>query len=236
MIKSLYEPFQKWGRTGGIWVYSDPHFNDKDNVFMRGGSYPGDEEQVERINSKVGTDDTIIILGDIGDAGYVERIRGRKVLVKGNHDRGSANYKKRTSYIEFDSVDEAEEARRRGIIDYVCLDFHGKVRGGKSNRLFDEVYDGILAISGKVILSHEPLPDINYALNIHGHDHSGKSCRDGFHLNVCAELVGYEPLNLKWIMEKSGMVGKIPSIHRLAIDRQAENSRLRKETEWKRKK
>lgn len=32
MIESLYKPFQKWSEKGGIFVFSDPHFDDEDLV------------------------------------------------------------------------------------------------------------------------------------------------------------------------------------------------------------
>ena len=135
--KFLYPLFNHWFRGGNIWLYSDPHFSDDEMKYIR-KDYIGDEEQVKRINSKVGKNDTIIILGDIGNAEWVEKIRGYKILIMGNHDKGKSNYDKKDN-----------------------------------NRLFDEVYEGPLMISDKVMLSHEPLrlPD-NCIFNIHGHDHS----------------------------------------------------------------
>jgi calcineurin-like phosphoesterase family protein len=55
-------------------------------------NYIGDLEQVASINAKVGKKDTLIILGDIGNIEMVKRLRGHKVLVMGNHDRGSTLY------------------------------------------------------------------------------------------------------------------------------------------------
>ena len=40
---------------------------------------------------------------------------------------------------------------------------------------FNEIYPGPLMISEKIILSHEPLKNTTFALNIHGHDHNGKN-------------------------------------------------------------
>jgi calcineurin-like phosphoesterase family protein len=95
MTKSLYDEFAKrWYRGGSIWFYSDPHFNDEDSKEFRTkrGVYISDEEQVKRINSKLGKKDTIIFLGDICDIEYAKKIRGYKVLVLGNHDAGATNY------------------------------------------------------------------------------------------------------------------------------------------------
>lgn len=91
MIKSLYPPFRKWTEKGTLWVYSDPHYSDPEMKELR-TNYIGDEEQIRRINSKVGKHDTIIFLGDIGNEEMVRKIRGYKVLIMGNHDRGASNY------------------------------------------------------------------------------------------------------------------------------------------------
>jgi calcineurin-like phosphoesterase family protein len=55
-------------------------------------NYIDDDEQIKRINSKVGKKDTIIFLGDIGDATQITRVRGYKVLICGNHDKGRQYY------------------------------------------------------------------------------------------------------------------------------------------------
>lgn len=91
MIESLYAPFQKWTETGTLWIYSDPHFADPEMVHLR-KNYIGDDEQIARINSKVGRKDTIIFLGDIGDEEKIRKIRGYKVLIMGNHDKGATKY------------------------------------------------------------------------------------------------------------------------------------------------
>ena len=91
MIKSLYPPFRRWTEKGTLWVYSDPHFSDPDMVELR-KNYIGDEEQIARINSKVGKHDTIIFLGDIGNEDMIRKIRGYKVLIMGNHDKGASRY------------------------------------------------------------------------------------------------------------------------------------------------
>lgn len=88
MIKQLYKPFQHWSEKGTIWLYSDPHFGDPDLAHL----YPTDEYQINMINSKVGRCDTLILLGDIGDIECAKKLRGYKVLICGNHDRGKTIY------------------------------------------------------------------------------------------------------------------------------------------------
>ena len=217
MYKHLYDKFKNWYHGGSIWLYSDPHFGDQEMLHIREGIT--DEEQVRRINAKVGKNDTLIILGDIGDVEYVKQLRGYKVLIMGNHDTGASNYKR----IKTDEV-------RQGSYEYVPDYIKGPdgFRGAHiwkevvtqpafDNHLFDEVYEGPLFISDKILLSHEPI-DFPYALNIHGHDHSRWYRNDDrLHLNICAERFSYSPINLKWIIE-SGRMQYITSLHRATID------------------
>ena len=187
MFKGLYDNFAHWFHGGQVYFYSDPHFADDEMKYLR-KNYIGDDEQVRRINSKIGKNDTLIILGDVGDIEFVKKLRGYKVLIMGNHDAGATNYKR--------------QAYEDGII--------------KDNHLFDEVYEGALIISEKLILSHEPL-NFPYAINIHGHDHSNWSGSDLLHWNMCAEHIDYTPVCLKAIIE-SGRLKKVPTIHRETID------------------
>ena len=177
MYKGLYDQFAHWFHEGKgqVYFYSDPHFADEEMKYIR-KNYIGDEEQIKRINSKIGKYDTLVILGDVGDVEWVKKLRGYKVLIMGNHDAGASNYKP----------------------------------------YFDEVYEGALIVSEKLILSHEPI-DFPYALNIHGHDHSNWSKTDNMHWNMCAEHINYTPICLKQIIE-SGKLKNISTIHRETID------------------
>lgn len=94
MKKSLYEIFaDKWaGHNGSIYIFSDPHFSDLDcyrhrfpeaftehkiiidnkEVIIELEDYSEenivkwlDDFQIKRINSVVGKNDTLVILGDI---------------------------------------------------------------------------------------------------------------------------------------------------------------------------
>lgn len=207
MIECLYEPFRKWSETGTIWIYSDPHFNDKEMIHLR-KNYIGDDEQIQRINSKVGRKDTLIILGDVGDTECVKRLRGYKVLIMGNHDSGPSNYKR---------VVRIEDDKDGSTIKRV------------DNHLFDEVYAGPLFIGDKLLLSHEPI-SLPFAFNIHGHDHSGWECRDENHLNLCAEHIDYTPFNFTQAIKK-GLTSQVESIHRLTIDNATERKRRREDNE-----
>ena len=86
---------------------------------------------------------------------------------------------------------------------------------------FDEIYDGPVFIGDRILLSHEPI-NLPFCFNIHGHDHGGEFLTNG-HMNVAANVVGYEPVSLGKAI-KSGILKGIPTIHRLAIDKQAKNA------------
>ena len=189
MYKGLYDSFSRWFNNdrGQVYFYSDPHFNDPEMQFIR-TNHIGDEEQVKRINSKIGKYDTLIMLGDIGDTEFVKKLHGYKVLIMGNHDKGASNYKR-------------------------SLYGSGFVH---DNHLFDEVYEGALTISEKIVISHVPA-DFPCMLNIHGHKHDLPYRYDDHHINVCAEAINYTPVSLKEII-RSGCLKNIPTINRNAID------------------
>lgn len=82
---------------------------------------------------------------------------------------------------------------------------------------FDEIYTGPLMIAEKIILSHEPIPDITWALNIHGHSHGAEQDIDIYHMNVAADFVGYDRLSLSSLI-KDGHLKYIISLHAQAIN------------------
>ena len=92
MIEGLYKIFDHWHKEGTVWLYSDPHFNEDDDLRTVFPNRPTAEEQIKMINAKVGRKDHLILLGDIGDIECAKQLRGHKVLIKGNHDIGLSNY------------------------------------------------------------------------------------------------------------------------------------------------
>lgn len=104
----------------------------------------------------------------------------------------------------------------------------GNHDSGKTNYtdIFDEVYEGVLVIGEKLILSHEPIAGLNWALNLHGHVHDKQAKTDAYHINCCADVIGYEPINLNQLL-KSGPTAHIQSIHRQTIDSATKRKRKR---------
>lgn len=231
MYKGLYNTFKHWYDGGQVYFYADPHFGDEDMKYIR-KNYIGDEEQIKHINSKVGKKDTLVILGDIGDIKCVQKLKGRKILICGNHDMGATKYQRHMEFYFYDDKDRAMEALKNRKICQFREDGYNYTTqcheyiGWSDNRLFDEVYEGCLMISENIILSHEQV-NFPYALNIHGHDHSYWAKDDELHLNVCAEHINYTPVSLKEIIE-SGKLKNIPNIHRQTIDRATDRRKLAK--------
>ena len=234
MLPGIYDAFQRWGEQT-VWIYSDPHFSDEDLEYGI-KNRPSDEEQIRRINAKAGRKDTLIILGDVGNIECVRKLRaGRKVLICGNHDLGATRYKRE---VVKEIYDKDKMTREEAIADMQAkypgwkvwahedYAFHSPFERWNvyaDNMLFDEVYEGALIVGEKLILSHEPV-EIPWLYNIHGHDHAGKKRKN--HLNVCSDVIGYEPINLTQKL-KSGLMSAITTIHRATIDSATERKAKR---------
>ena len=227
MLPGIYDSFQHWGeKHQTVWIYSDPHFNDDE---LAGGikGRPSAEEQVKRINAKCGRRDALICLGDVGDIEYIRQLRAEyKILVMGNHDAGSTNYKRQVIHKIYDQ----DKYTKEQVLDEMrtffpnwkitiseAYEFHAPFKRWNAyadNLLFDEVYEGALIVGEKLILSHEPV-EIPWLFNVHGHDHAGRKRQN--HLNVCSDVIGWEPVNFTSFL-KSGFASKIQTIHRETID------------------
>ena len=92
MIESLYKPFQKWAEKNAIWMISDLHFGEDEDLRKAYPNRPTAEEMIKNINQKVGKNGTLIVCGDAGLPEYVKQLKGYKVLIKGNHEPGLANF------------------------------------------------------------------------------------------------------------------------------------------------
>lgn len=188
---SLYTPFKHWAEGGSVYITSDPHFGDGAmyGKIIYGNAYDifSNEARAAIINKKLYKNDTLIILGDIGDIEGLKLLKPcYKVLILGNHDAG------RSVYEEY----------------------------------FNEIYNGPLIISEKIILSHEPIL-IPGMINIHGHIHDPEfkiELNNYISINCAGNIVSFEKINLKHLIE-AGVLKEVPSIHRLAIERQKERKK-----------
>lgn len=180
-----------------------------------------DEAQIKSINKHVHKTDSLILLGDVGDVECVKKLKaGYKVLVMGNHDKGTSNYKRVDEYIhkfESEMVDEDKKYRWTMVDPTPAGCIYARLI---TNNLFNEVYEGNLFISDKILLSHAPAPGAGY-INLHGHDHAHN---DGY--CFAAEHINYTPVRLKTIVE-SGLLGKTTSFRRSTVDRAIERKKKR---------
>lgn len=93
MLPQLHPKFQHWSEGGSVYIYSDTHFDDFDCKIMS-ANWPTPAEQIDLINDKVKKNDTLVLLGDIGDPKYISQIKAHyKILLTGNHDSGASKYK-----------------------------------------------------------------------------------------------------------------------------------------------
>lgn len=179
--------------SGRTWVYSDPHFYQKNIVTFT--NYDGSklrpwddaetmtEEMIEWYNDCVNDEDRVYILGDVAfTAAHMERavsrMKGRKVLVPGNH----------------------EPTKMRKYFD-----------------LFDDVR-GYVVKKG-FIMSHIPIHEQSlgrWGLNIHGHLHNNQvedpdypehssSKYDSRYYCACVERTNFRPKLLDEILHERGL-------------------------------
>lgn len=227
-IAGLYPIFNHWHEEGTVHIISDTHFGDE--VIAGEPNRPSDEELFQRIYSKVGKNDTIVHLGDVGDTSYIARLRAkRKILIMGNHDAGRSNYErfKKIEIFDADKYTRNEALTEiqhlypncRYSIDMV-YSFHAPFEAWQvivDNCLFDEVYEGPLMIGEKLILSHEPIKNCPWVFNLHGHIHDKRAKNDKYHFNCCLNAINYEPINFnKWM--KEGHLAPVESLHRGTIN------------------
>lgn len=235
MIPGLYAPFQKWAQKGSVWLISDPHFDDEETM-KKNPNWPSPIEYVSRLNKVITKNDTLICLGDCGKLNWISMIRaGYKVLIKGNHDdKGNLVYTRKMKYDILDkelySRKDALEIMAKKFPDCnftitEAYDFHVPFERWSitiDNGLFDEVYDGPLFISDRILLSHEPINGLSFCTNIHGHCHNYyydyTDIQGGRHLNIAADVIDWQPVELRKLI-KSGLVSKLPNIHRITIDK-----------------
>ena len=101
MTYELYPAFKHWmPENGNIWFYSDPHFGDEESWLLRkkfvrdiDNVEAFDNLQIATINKTCGKNDTLVILGDVGNIEYVKRLKAKKkILILGNHDQGASYY------------------------------------------------------------------------------------------------------------------------------------------------
>ena len=211
MIKSVYKIFQHWSKNGSVYLYSDPHFGDWESYTFRGLTTNKTKEeldqfQVDNINKVVHKSDTIVFLGDMGDPSLLKKIKGYKVLITGNHDKGSSIYEEYFDEIYTGCLIISD----RIILSHEPIEncppflfnIHGHDHSGRDFTTYVlKDYDADMSCSE---MTENYLTCIkNYKLN---------------KLNLCAEWINYTPVSLADII-KSGVLTNISTIHRDYLDK-----------------
>lgn len=232
MINSLYPFARKWSEKGSIYLISDPHFDDADCKLIS-FAWPEPYEYITNLKKKIHKNDTLICLGDVGNPEYFKQLDCYKVLIKGNHDKGNSNYERKITF-KYDIADIninvtkenlLNELRNEYPYENIHIDIYDNlnlnypcVRVKIDNNLFDEVYDGPLFISEKLLLSHEPIICGDSFFNIHGHIHDKNYIENYNEMNIAANYVNYNIISLGDLI-KDGILSRVCGQHRLTIDK-----------------
>lgn len=167
------------------YMFSDPHFDDE-NLFRMtrrcldfASVHDCDEAIINNWNKIVKDEDTVYLLGDIGDIAnnmnYIseclEKLNGYIILILGNHDREAFHDDIEAAQMWFDQNNIGQ------VIQYPII--------------IDNFY----------ILSHEPVY-VNYQspmANIFGHVHDNCMYRtvSARSYCVCPERTGYKPIDFE---------------------------------------
>ena len=195
MINILYDCFKHWSKTGSVYIYSDTHFSDAEHfkLLKANGHVPEGINTVEEL-----------------DELQIKNI--------------NAVCHKCDTLILLGDVGNVELVKRLKAGNKILVTGnhdHGK-EYYKSYFSENMVFSGLLTISDKIILSHEPLvPCPKYLVNLHGHTHDRPHKYDfneHLYYNFCAEAIGYKPISLSKLI-KEGLLSKVDDIHRVAVDR-----------------
>lgn len=87
-----------------VYFIADLHFSDENIRAYENRPFENVEEMnraiIDNWNNTVSEEDEIYLVGDIGDEKYVSELKGKKYLVKGNHDRLSNEEYRRIGFAE----------------------------------------------------------------------------------------------------------------------------------------
>lgn len=210
MDKHLYDIFaEKWQSDNKqVFFYSDTHFGDLECYTKRG----------QLALNLVAYGNTSEIVSEIAKffQNYSNKIISAEDYVKFFDELQIKNINKRcgkaSTFVCLGDVGNIECVKKlRPRYKVLILGNHD---AGKTiyEQVFNEVYDGELLISSKLLLSHVPVFNTN-KINLHGHDHCSV---DQF--NMAAESIGYVPVSLNEIVA-TGKLKTVDSLNRKAIDR-----------------
>lgn len=154
------------------------------------------------------------------DEDYIKNPKKRKEIANQYSENICKTAHKTDTLIHLGDVGNPEYLKKCKAYKVLVMGNHDSVSDYAD--LFDEIYDGPLFISPKILLSHEAIPGLTWCVNIHGHDHEGEmryyDSLGGKHLNVAGNVCGWKVINLGEEIKK-GLTSKTKDIHRITIDK-----------------
>lgn len=175
--------------SGQTWVAADHHFGHKNIVkFLRDDGTTKlrdfnsiethDETLILRHNTLVAPTDRVYLLGDFGNWRVAERLNGRKVLVKGNHDTD-----KLSQYSQFFDDIRACVVKKGFILTHIPI--HPASMSRWKLNIHGHLHDGVVKTEG--MYGNQMVVDPRY------------KC-------VSLEHTDYRPILLDTVLKERGVV------------------------------
>lgn len=123
------------------YYIADPHFGHGSCISFCNRPFSSveemDEELLSRWNRKVTNNDTVFVLGDLiyksdkPPEYYLEKLKGKKILIKGNHDGTWLKKIDVNKYFDsvYDYLEISDEGRWVVLFHYPLLEWNAKFRG-----------------------------------------------------------------------------------------------------------
>ena len=199
MYKHLYDTFAYWYKNV---PWGDSQGNRDGSIYFYGDPHFGDEESTRFRNDP-----------------RFNMLPGEEITPEFQIRRINAKVTKRDTLVILGDVGDPSYMDQIRAGHKVLIKGNHDAGNVNYQPYFDEIFEGPLFISEKILLSHEPIP-LPFALNIHGHVHfdneeSTASLGASYRVNACADSLDmkYTPISLKEIVER-GYLSKIDSLHR----------------------
>ncbi len=216
--------------TKDTFVIADPHFGHKNvtefepsrALTTTEGSYENQEEMlIDRWNKTVKKKDTVLILGDYAwknIKGFTERLNGKKVLIRGNHDRrGDHAYISAGFDMVFNGIHYTDNNGNNWVHDSRNSYLSAAILEVEGHRLllshypvdfYEDYYtkQRSMDLSDTIKELSDAVRPLRVAINIHGHTHS-KIVPDTAtmkYLNVSCENTDFSPIRIGDLLEAAG--------------------------------
>lgn len=219
MDRHLYDIFaEKWQSDNKqVFFYSDPHFGDLECCVKRG----------QLALNLLEHGNTALIISEIAELfqAYRDSVISADDYVKAFDELQIKNINRRcgkaSTFVCLGDVGNLDCVKRLRPRYKVLILGNHDAGVTTYKQVFNEVYDGELLISSKLLLSHVPVFNTN-KINLHGHDHCSV---DQF--NMAAESICYVPKSLSEIVA-TGKLKTVNSLNRKAIDKAIARKRNKK--------